>query len=114
MSNPSASEEPLALRLSDTQLDGLMRLCQPLALHCRDALLRILAHELRGRCDIGDGELHRIARHHQGQSPVRPARSRRPDTARQQVGAVIKALFDHLVGASKQRRRHWPQGSAWG
>jgi hypothetical protein len=39
-----------------------MRLCQPLALHCRDALLRILAYELRGRRDVGDGELHRIAR----------------------------------------------------
>jgi hypothetical protein len=55
-----SSEEPL--RLSDTQLDEIMCLCQPLALHCRDALLRILAYELRGRCDIGDGELHRLAR----------------------------------------------------
>jgi hypothetical protein len=62
MSNPSASEERLALRLSDTQLDEIMRLCRPLALPCRDALLRILAHELRGRRDVGDGELHRIAR----------------------------------------------------
>jgi len=62
MSNPSASEETLAVRLSDTQLDEIMRLCQPLALHCRDALLRILAHELRGRRDVGDGEPHRIAR----------------------------------------------------
>jgi hypothetical protein len=39
-----------------------MRLCQPLAPLHRDALLRILAHEPRGRCDVGDGELHRIAR----------------------------------------------------
>jgi hypothetical protein len=39
-----------------------MRLCQPLALRCRDALLRILAYELRGRRDVGDGELHRLAR----------------------------------------------------
>jgi hypothetical protein len=39
-----------------------MRLCQPLTLPWRDALLRILAHELRGRRDVGDGELHRIAR----------------------------------------------------
>jgi hypothetical protein len=62
MSTPSASEETLALRLSDTQLDEIMRLCRPLALHCRDALLRMLAHELRGRREIGDGELHRIAR----------------------------------------------------
>jgi hypothetical protein len=62
MSTPAASEESLVLRLSDTQLDAVMRLCQPLALHCRDALLRILAHELRGRRDVGDGELHRLAR----------------------------------------------------
>jgi hypothetical protein len=33
---------PLALRLSDSQLDDVMRLCQPLAPQCRDALLRIL------------------------------------------------------------------------
>jgi hypothetical protein len=39
-----------------------MRLCRPLAVPCRDALLRILAHELRGRHDVGDGALHRIAR----------------------------------------------------
>src|SRR6266568_3870148 len=58
----SPSEQSLALRLSDAQLDEIMRLCQPLALKCRDALLRILAHELRGRRDVGDGELHRIAR----------------------------------------------------
>jgi hypothetical protein len=56
------TEESLALRLSDAQLDDIMRLCQPLALPCRDALLRILAHELRDRRDVGDGELHRIAR----------------------------------------------------
>ena len=57
-----SSEERLALRLSDTQLDEVMRLCQPLALPCRDALLRIPALELRGRRDVGDGELHRLAR----------------------------------------------------
>jgi hypothetical protein len=57
-----SSEERLALRLSDDQLDEVMRLCQPLAPHCRDALLRILAHELRGRREIGDGQLHRLAR----------------------------------------------------
>src|SRR6266508_2160611 len=62
MPKPSPSEEPLALRLSDSQLDDVMRLAQPLPLHCRDALLRILAYELRGRREIGDGELHRIAR----------------------------------------------------
>ena len=62
MSTPSASEESLAFRLSDIQLDEIMRLCQPLAPHCRDALLRILAYQLRGHRDVGDGELHRIAR----------------------------------------------------
>ena len=61
MSTPSASEESLAFRLSD-QLDEIMRLCQPLDPPCRDALLRILVHELRGRREIGDGELHRISR----------------------------------------------------
>jgi hypothetical protein len=54
------SPEPLAL--SDSQLDEVMRLCRPLTPRCRDALLRILAHELRGRHDVGDGELHRISR----------------------------------------------------
>jgi hypothetical protein len=49
----------LALRLNDAQLDAVMKLCRPLAPHCRDALLQILAHELRGRHDVGDGELHR-------------------------------------------------------
>jgi hypothetical protein len=67
LSKPNAlglphTEESLALRLSDAQLDEVMRLCRPLDLPCRDALLRILAHELRGRRDVGDGELHRIAR----------------------------------------------------
>ena len=37
MSTPSASEESLAFRLSDIQLDEIMRLCQSLAPHCRDA-----------------------------------------------------------------------------
>jgi hypothetical protein len=49
------------LALTDNQLDDLMRLSQPLAPHCRDAFLRILAHELRGPGDVGDGELHRMA-----------------------------------------------------
>jgi hypothetical protein len=56
MSTPAAaSDEALAFRLSDIQLDEIMRLCQPLAPHCRDALLRILAYQLRGRRDVGDG-----------------------------------------------------------
>jgi hypothetical protein len=54
-------DQSLALRLTDDQLDKVMRLCQPLSLPCRDALLRILSYQLRDRRDVGDGELHRIA-----------------------------------------------------
>jgi hypothetical protein len=60
--SPADDPEPLALQLSDRQLDDVMRLCQPLIPRCRDALLRILAYQLRGRRDVGDGELFRIAR----------------------------------------------------
>jgi len=78
------TEESLALRLSDSQLDALMRLCRPLTRPCRDALLRILAYELRGRRDVGDGELHRPRAHyHQGQSLVRCAVNEQPSTSRQ-------------------------------
>jgi len=49
------------LRLSDDQLGAIMRLAAPLQPQCRDVFLRILAHELRDRRDVGDGELHRIA-----------------------------------------------------
>jgi hypothetical protein len=52
---------PTPLRLSDDQLDALMRLAKPLQPRCRDAFLRILAYVLRDRRDVGDGELHRIA-----------------------------------------------------
>jgi hypothetical protein len=52
---------PPPLALSDSQLDQIMRLAQPLQPQSRAALLRILAHEFRGRSDIGDGELHRVA-----------------------------------------------------
>jgi hypothetical protein len=55
-------DSALALRLSDSQLEGLVLLCQPLVPRCRDALLRILSYQLRGRHDIGDGELYRTAR----------------------------------------------------
>jgi hypothetical protein len=59
----STGDPPVStpIRLSDDQLAELMRLAQPLAPPCRDAFLRILAHELRGKPDVGDGELHRIA-----------------------------------------------------
>jgi hypothetical protein len=38
-----------------------MRLAQPLQPQCRKATLRMLAHELRDRANIGGGELHRTA-----------------------------------------------------
>jgi hypothetical protein len=52
---------PTPLRLSDNQLDALMRLAKPLQPQDRDALLRILAYELRDQRDIGDGALYRLA-----------------------------------------------------
>ncbi|MGA7455639.1 MAG: hypothetical protein WBW73_31865 [Rhodoplanes sp.] len=65
MRQPNAlglSQAPPPLSLSDAQLATVMRLSEPLAPTCRDTLLRILAHELRDRHDVGDGELHRIVR----------------------------------------------------
>jgi hypothetical protein len=47
---------------TDSQLDEIFRLTKPLTPPCRDQFLQILAYELRGRTDIGDGELNRLAR----------------------------------------------------
>jgi len=55
-----APPSPRPIKLTDNQLSDLMRLSEPLHPRCRDAFLRILAHELRGQHDIGDG-LHRLA-----------------------------------------------------
>jgi hypothetical protein len=52
---------PSPVRLTDDQLTALMRLAQPLQPQHRDTFLRLIAHELQGRADIGDGELHRVA-----------------------------------------------------
>jgi hypothetical protein len=49
------------IHFSDGQLDEIFKLTRPLQPACRDAFLQILAHELRGRTDVGDGELHRAA-----------------------------------------------------
>jgi hypothetical protein len=57
---PNATPSPI--RLTDNQLTELMRLAAPLAPPCRAVFLRILAHEFRGRADVGDGELFRVAR----------------------------------------------------
>jgi hypothetical protein len=50
------------IKFTDDQLTEIFRLTAPLQPACRDVFLRILAHELRGRVDVGDGELNRLAR----------------------------------------------------
>jgi hypothetical protein len=57
---PPLPSRPLGL--TDDQRGAIMRLAAPLQPQCRDAFLRILAHKLRGKRDVGDGELHRVAR----------------------------------------------------
>jgi hypothetical protein len=52
----------MPVRFTDDQLTQIFRFTAPLQPACRDAFLRILAHELRGRVDVGDGELNRVAR----------------------------------------------------
>jgi hypothetical protein len=52
---------PTPLALSDQQLDTLMRLAKPLQPKCRAVFMRIVAHVLRDRDAVGDGELHRLA-----------------------------------------------------
>jgi hypothetical protein len=52
----------MPVRLTDEQLSEIFKLTKPLAPACRDAFLRILAHELGDRADVGDGELFRVAR----------------------------------------------------
>jgi hypothetical protein len=50
------------LRLTDEQLTAIMKLARPLQPQCRTAFMEILSHILRGRADVGDGELHRVCR----------------------------------------------------
>jgi hypothetical protein len=52
----------LPIRLTDAQLTEIFRLTKPLQPACRDEFLQILAHELRDRSEVGDGELYRTAR----------------------------------------------------
>jgi hypothetical protein len=52
---------PTPLALTDAQLTALMILAKPLQPRCRSTFMRIVAHVLHGRGDIGDGELHRLA-----------------------------------------------------
>jgi hypothetical protein len=53
---------PRPIAVSDSQLDAIMRACQPLQPLERSAFLAAMAHRLRGCGDLGDGELHRIIR----------------------------------------------------
>jgi hypothetical protein len=57
---PSSSRPPLALSLSDSQLDIIRRLAEPLASGDRGAYLQRIAALLRGRV-IGDGAVSRAA-----------------------------------------------------
>jgi hypothetical protein len=57
---PNASPSPI--RLSDEQLDSIMRICQPLHPHDRAACLQIIAAKLRGIDVLGDGVVARTAR----------------------------------------------------
>ena len=65
-----------SLALSDAQLATIMRLSEPLTPSCRDALLRILAHELRGRLRSATVSSIGLYERSSRQSPVRRARSR--------------------------------------
>jgi hypothetical protein len=50
------------VRFTDEQLTKIFQLTAPLAPTHRDTFLRLLAAELQGRSDVGDGELHRLMR----------------------------------------------------
>jgi hypothetical protein len=50
------------VHFTDQQLDEIFRLTKPLQPACRTAFMEILSHILRGRADVGDGELHRVCR----------------------------------------------------
>jgi hypothetical protein len=56
------STAPRPISLSDEQMNAVMRACQPLQPYERSAFLAALAPLLRGRNDVGDGELHRLIR----------------------------------------------------
>ena len=47
------------LRLSDSQMDAVMRAAQPLAPNVRVAFLEALAQVLAAQPEIGDGSVHR-------------------------------------------------------
>jgi hypothetical protein len=52
----------MPLAFTDDQLTAIMRLARPLQPQARDTFLQLLAQELNGRRDVGDGELFRVAR----------------------------------------------------
>jgi hypothetical protein len=53
---------PRPIAVSDEQLSAIMRAVEPLQPLERSAFLAALAPLLRGRNDVGDGELHRLIR----------------------------------------------------
>jgi hypothetical protein len=48
------------IRLTDVQLDAVMRAAAPLAIGDRDPFLRSLAEALQGCRELGDGTVYRI------------------------------------------------------
>lgn len=52
----------MPIHFSDDQLSEIFRLTKPLAPACRNTFLQLLAAELQGRTEVGDGELYRLAR----------------------------------------------------
>jgi hypothetical protein len=50
------------LALTDAQLTTIMGLARPLSPSQRTTFLEVLADKLRGRGELGDGELHLICR----------------------------------------------------
>jgi hypothetical protein len=50
------------LRLSDDQLDAIMRACQPLGPHARDLFLQEIADKLAVAGELGDGAVFRAIR----------------------------------------------------
>jgi len=48
------------VRFTDDQLGQIFQLTRPLQPQCRDTFLQLLAAELQGRGEVGDGELHRL------------------------------------------------------
>jgi hypothetical protein len=53
---------PALLSLSDSQLDAIMAASRPLSPPDRVAFLEMIAQELAGHRDLGDGSVYRVVR----------------------------------------------------